>query len=99
MLLQLAGIVVVVLIFDRAAFWQVGNWSRTFRGESPGFSYRETMFPRLLVTLLGCVAFLYAKLFSDERIGVVLFFVAGALIILAHGYLYYKAIKLRRQRR
>src|SRR6478736_8940989 len=91
--MQFALIVLVVLFLDIAGFWQVGNWSREFRGESPTFTYVGTIFPRWIFTILGCLAFLFAKQFSDETRGVVLFCVAVSLIGSSHTYLYYKAWK------
>jgi hypothetical protein len=96
MLVQFVVIVSLVLIMDWAAFWQVENWSRSFRGEGVPFTHRETLFPRLMVTILGCIVLLIAKQFSEERIGVVLFCVAMALIVSSHAYLYFKAYRMRR---
>lgn len=98
MLVQFVAIVFLVLIMDWAAFWQVDNWSRCFHGEGVPFTHRNTLFPRLLVTILGCIVLLIAMQFSEERIGVVLFCVAVALVFSSHGYLYLKAYRMRRDR-
>ncbi len=97
MLFELAAIIFVVLLIDHAGFWKVGNWSRNFRGKSPNFTYRDTMFPRLFATLLGCVAFLFAKHASLEWMKVVLFVVSMTLISSSHGYLWLKAWRTRFQ--
>ncbi|GAA4756234.1 hypothetical protein GCM10023264_24680 [Sphingomonas daechungensis] len=97
MLLGLATTVLVALLWDWSVFWSVGNWQRTFRGTSPSFTYRETMFPRLVATIAGCVLFWFGKQFSEQSIGVALFILAVGLIGTSHGYLYYKAWVMRRE--
>lgn len=96
MVLQFVQIVAAVLILDFVGFWRLGNWSRSFRGHGPKFTYREMMFPRLYLTLLGCVSLLWAMQLTDDAVGVALFCAAMVLICGPVVYLYVKAWNMRR---
>lgn len=86
-------ILIVVVLLDAAAYWKMANWSRQFSGRSPPFTYFGTIFPRFLFTILGCIAFYFAKHKPDTR--EILFFASVLLIGGSHLYLYYKAVKGR----
>lgn len=85
---------IVVLALDRAAFWKFANWSRQFRGKDPPFSYVHSLFPRILLTISGCITFSLAKTSSSH--GVELFIVSVILIGGSHGYLYYRVLSRER---
>lgn len=93
MILETVAVVCLVIIFDMAAFWKVGNWRRQFAGKGIDFTYRGTIFPRIILTIAAGVCFVLAKKHPD--FDVVLFVLAIVLFGSSHGLLYVKAYRSR----
>jgi hypothetical protein len=94
MLVELIIVISFFVLLDWAAFWKVGNWSRQFSGDI-NFTYSETIFPRVILTIIGGAALVFAK--RHEEYSIILFILAFALAGSSHAYLYFKAFNHRKE--
>ncbi|MBB4148371.1 hypothetical protein [Sphingobium scionense] len=93
MILETVAVICLVIIFDLAAFWKVGNWRRQFAGKDIDFTYLGTIFPRIILTIASGFCIVIAKYNPD--FDVVLFILALVLFGTSHGVLYVKAYRSR----
>ena len=85
------------LVLDRAGFWYLKNTAAQFSGEELGYSYLQTIFPRIVGIFAGCGILAYGRsLAPPSDVMVVL---GLGLAIASHLVVYVRVIKNRSERR
>lgn len=86
-------ILIFVFVFDRGGFWQLNNTVAQFRGNSLPFTYFGTLYPRIVLLIMGYVLFVLGNVSQDHR--ALLMFGGMLLMTISHLCLYVKAVRSR----
>jgi len=92
-LIALVGAVVL----DRAGFWYLKNTAAQFSGEGLGYSYLQTLVPRVVGIFAGCGILAYGRSLTPPSDAMVV--LGLVLAIASHLVLYVRVIKNRSGRK
>jgi hypothetical protein len=97
MLLNLVFFAAIFLSVDCAGFWYLDNTIGQFSGKNLPFSYAGTLFPRVLLIIVGVPLIAWGM--TGDRQSLAAITVGGAFCISSHLVLYYRAFLVRKEER
>ena len=84
MLTELILSLLAFMVIDRSSFWYMGNTFAQFSGKNVSFSYRQTVIPRYIFAIIGCVLFAWGESSDSDDVSTAgLLLIAGAVVALS----------------